>query len=232
MGSRKTINERRLTRAEVNALIDRATLHEQYTAAIRSGRDEGNLVYELPDDRFLLVFDPDGVSIPGKGDIWPGDAMRRLVDMHAQVEIDAAAGRFGSTDDWYHYSHLKERLVDHVGGLVAELAARVDARLDGSYGTLDRVSAAVESMGHDRAKAELYDHLVAYVGEVMRRRVDCVWAIDSASEPPYPMLLANGRHVLMPINVVHGEWHALRPVNLRKAAADEIRRTAFERKHC
>ena len=47
--------------------------------------------------------------------------------------------------------------------------SRTQNDLDFSYESLDLVSDYVEGIGIDRAQHELYDHLVAYVGEVLGR---------------------------------------------------------------
>jgi hypothetical protein len=107
MARRRTLNERRLTRREVDALIisgaePRADLTAALNETVLPSR-----VYELPGDRFLLVFGASGLA--GKGDIYAGDDFRRFVRWSAKVDEDAKHGRQGSTDHWAFYSPLKER---------------------------------------------------------------------------------------------------------------------------
>jgi hypothetical protein len=224
MARRRTLNERRLTRREVDALIisgaePRADLTAALNETVLPSR-----VYELPGDRFLLVFGASGLA--GKGDIYAGDDFRRFVRWSAKVDEDAKHGRQGSTDHWAFYSPLKERLILSIEALVTELRAtmsRTSDDLDLSYRSLDLVSAHVESMGIERAQRELYDHLVAYVGEVQRARIHGRWAIRREERQPYPYLAAPSYDPVMPINVVWHELSGYAPVNLRAGAANEIR---------
>jgi hypothetical protein len=75
MGQRKCLNEKRLTKKQVQELVEKeGQLHNEYTAFFQetyaSGHVKRDLVYELPDDRFLYVFDQQDISTPGKGDIY------------------------------------------------------------------------------------------------------------------------------------------------------------------
>src|SRR5262245_35645736 len=113
MARKRTLNQRRLTRRQVEELIaSGAQPRPDLTAAL----DEAVLqshVYELPDDRFLLVFgDVPGLS--GKGDIYAGDDFRRFVRWTAKVNEDARHGRQGSTNHWASYSALKDRLISSI----------------------------------------------------------------------------------------------------------------------
>ena len=97
--------------------------------------------------------------------------------------------------------------------------------LDFSYQSLDVVSAYVEDIGVERARQEIYDHLVAYVGEVLRLRIRGHWEVNNNSPwQPYPYLVGTMHDPVMPINVVWQELSGLDPVNLRAAAANEVRR--------
>jgi len=111
--------------------------------------------------------------------------------------------------------------------LVAQLRSamsRTADDLDFSYKSLDVVSAYVEGIGVERAQQELYDHLVAYVGEVLRARIHGRWEIRGDYPHPYPHLVGAKHDPTMPINVVWQELSGFAPVNLRTAAANEVRR--------
>jgi hypothetical protein len=227
MARNRTLNARRLTRRQVEELIaSEAQLRLDLTEAL----DEALLqsrVYELPGDRFLLVFG--GVSgLGGKGDIYAGDDFRRFVRWTAKVDEDARHGRQGSTSHWTYYSPLKDRLISNVDALVEQLRAtmsRTAHDLDFSYRSLDLVSEFVEGIGIERAQHEIYDQLVAYVGEVLRSRIHGHWELRRDDRQPYPYLVAAKHDPVMPINVVWSELSGYRPVSLRSAAANEIRRT-------
>jgi hypothetical protein len=87
-------------------------------------------------------------------------------------------------------------------------------------GNLERNRPIVE-----RAQREVYDQLVAYVGEVLRLRIDGRWQVNSEGRQPYPYLVAAKHDPVMPINVVWAGLSGVDPVNLRVEAANEVRRT-------
>jgi hypothetical protein len=180
MAGRRTLNERRSTRRQVEELITSgATLRRDMTAALQDSLPQSS-VYELPGDRFLLVFGE--LGLVGKGDVYAADVFHRFLRWCAKVEEDAKHGRQGSTAHWAYYSTLKDRLTSNIETLVAELRSRMSQTaefLDLSYKSLDLVSEYVERIGVERATRELYDHLVAYVGEVLRSRIDGRWNIRS-----------------------------------------------------
>jgi hypothetical protein len=186
------------------------------------------LVYELGDDRYLFVFGGQIPGLAGKGNIYAADDFRRFVRWTAKVDEDAKHGRQGSVGHWAYYSVLKGRLIANIDTLVVQLRStmsRTADDLDFSYQSLDIVSAYVEGIGVERAQQELYDHLVAYVGEVLRLRIQGHWEANNRDRQPYPYLVGAKHDPTMPINVVWQELSGLAPVNLRAAAANEVRRT-------
>jgi len=88
------------------------------TAALHDSLPQSS-VYELPGDRFLLVFGELGLG--GKGDVYAADVFHRFLRWCTKVDEDAKHGRQGSTAHWAHYSTLKDRLISKVDTLVAEL---------------------------------------------------------------------------------------------------------------
>src|SRR5262249_8813662 len=82
----------------------------------------------------------------------------------------------------------------------------------------------VSSIGVERAQQEIYDHLVAYVGEVLRLRIHGDWQVNRHHRHPHPYLVGAMHDPTMPINVVCGELSGLAPINLRTAAANEVSR--------
>jgi hypothetical protein len=226
MARRRTLNDRRLTKRQVQELIaSDAQLRPDLTAVLDNAVLQSR-VYELPGDRFLLVFD--GVSpLAGKGDIYAGDDFRRFVRWTAKVDEDARHGRQSSVSHWAYYSELKDRLISNIDALVAQLRStmsRTPDDLDLSYRSLDLVSEYIEGVGVERAQQELYDQLVAYVGEVLRSRIHGDWDVNTDHHQPYPYLVGAMYDPVMPINVVWGELSGYAPANLRAAAANEVRR--------
>jgi hypothetical protein len=230
---RKKFSERRLTKRQVEELIasgarlrpDLAAVFEETSSTGYADRPQ---VYELDGDRYLLVFDALVPKLKGMGDIYPADDFFRLARWTARVREDHAHQRASSVGHWAYYSTLKHRLISNIDTLVDELRvamSRPASDLDLSYQSLDLVSAYVEGFGFERAWRELYDHLVAYVGEVLRLRIQGTWQVDRRlGAEPYPYVASPKHDPVMPINVVWEELSGLYPVNLRAAAANEVRR--------
>jgi hypothetical protein len=227
MAQKRTLNERRLTRRQVQELISSgARPRPDLSLALESTLLQP-LVYELAGDRYLLVFGEQVPGLGGKGDIYAADDFHRFVRWTAKVDEDAKHGRQSSVDHWTYYSALKHRLTANIDTLVAQLRStmsRTADDLDFSYQSLDVVSAYVEGIGVERAQQEIYDHLVAYVGEVLRLRIRGRWQVNSRDRQPHPYLVGAMHDPAMPINVVWQELSGLAPVNLRTAAANEVRR--------
>lgn len=234
MARKKTLNSRRLTRREVQALISsgarpRPDLSATLEQTFVTGYKEQPHVYELGDDRYLYVFDEQQPGLGGKGDIYPADTFLRFVRWTAKAREDSGQGRGNAVSHWAYYSRLKHQLISNVDLLIEQLRSTMSRSpddLDLSYKSLAIVSQFVEGIGVERAQKELYDHLVAYVGEVLRLRMDGRWEVDRKHDPAYPYLVGPRHGVTMPINVVWQELTGgLDPVNLRAAAANEVRRT-------
>jgi hypothetical protein len=227
MARKKTLNERRLTKRQVETLIaSGARARPDLTTALEDTLLPSR-VYELDGDRYLLVFG-EFPGLEGKGDIYVADDFHRFVRWSAKVNEDARHGRHSSLSHWAYYSQLKDRLISNIDTLIAQLRSamsRTPDELDFSYKSLDLVSEYVEGIGIERAQHELYDHLVAYTGEVLRSRIQGRWDIRGDDRQPCPYLVGARHDAVMPINVV---WHVLSgydPVNLRIEAANEVRRT-------
>jgi hypothetical protein len=232
MGKKRTLNAKRLTKKQVQELIEsEGKLHEEFTKSFErtysTGYKDQPLVYELPNDRFLLVFDPKDISIPGKGDIYSKDSLLRMIRFHQKVKEDAVNGRSSSISNWKYYSKHKAQLVNQIDALTDELARCLsisNTQLDFSYKSLDVISSKAEDYGFENVRIELYDNLVAYVGEVLRRRVEGHWVVEKGHLDCECPLIRAKEGGLMPINVVWRQLKGLEPMNLRKETADEVRR--------
>ncbi|WP_414590451.1 hypothetical protein [Anabaena sp. CCY 9614] len=232
MGKKKSLNPKRLTKKQVQELVEsEGKLHQEFTKCFEETYSNGYknqpLVYELSNDRFLFVFDPQEISIPGKGDIYSKEYFLRMIQWTQKVREDYANGRGNSVAHWRYYSKHKVQLVNHIDELINELTICLDIandQLDFSYKSLDILSSKAEDYELEKIPAELYDNLVAYVGEVMRRRVKGNWVVrEDYPGCEYPLIGVN-QGMLMPINVVWQELAGLEPMNLRKEAANEVRR--------
>jgi hypothetical protein len=233
MPGKRTLNKRRLTRTQVQKLVasgarPRPDLSAKLEETFSTGYSKRPLVYELEGNRFLFVFDEQEPGLAGKGDIYPAAVFLRLVQWTAKVREDYACWRGDAVSHWAYYSTHRDHFISHVEALIERLRSTMSRsrdELDFSYRSLDIVSDFVERIGIERAQKDFYDHLVAYVGEVLRQRIEGQWELNPKHVPPYPYLLGPKHHPTMPINVVWGELSGLDPANLRAAAANEVRRT-------
>lgn len=239
MPQKNSLNHKRLTKKQVQDLIQcEGKLHEEFTKIFEETYSteykDQPLVYELPNDRFLFVFDPKGYSIPGKGDIYAKEFFLKLLQRAQTTREDIANNRANSVSHWKYYSKHKIELVKKIDELINELAEQLHItrqQLDLSYISLDVVSKKAEAYGIDHIQTALYDHLVAYVGEVMRHKKNGQWTINSYSKSEkYPYISAGVNGVLMPINVVWQELSSLKSMDLRKETANEIRRFSLEQR--
>jgi hypothetical protein len=232
MGKKKSLNAKRLTKKQVQELIESdGRLHEEFTSFFEETYSTGHKnqpqVYELSNDRFLFVFDPKGISIPGRGDIYSRDYFLRMIRWTQRVREDYANGRGSSVEHWIYYSKHGVQIINKIDELIDELVKCLGIshnQLDFSYKSLDILSGKAEDYGSEKIQTELYDNLVAYVGEVIRRKVKGYWVVrEDYPNCEYPIVSVN-QDVLMPINVVWQELGGLEPMNLRKEAANEVRR--------
>jgi hypothetical protein len=236
MGKKKSLNSKRLTKKQVQELIkSEGKLHEEFTdffeETYSTGYKNQPQVYELSNDRFLFVFDPKGIMIPGRGDIYSKEYFLRWIRWMQKVREDYTNSRSSSVEHWIYYSKHRAQLVNKISELVDELVRYLDIshdQLDFSYKSLDVLSSKSEDCELEKVQAELYDNLVAYVGEVIRRRVKGHWVIrEDYPGCEYPIISVS-EGVLMPINVVWQELTGLEPMNLRKEAASEVRRFSLK----
>lgn len=232
MRKKKSLNAKRLTKKQVQELIEsEGRLHEEFTAFFEetygTGHKDQPQVYELSNDRFLFVFDPKGISIPGRGDVYSKEYFLRMIRWTQKVREDHANGRGSSVDHWTYYSKHKVQLINKISELIEELGKYLNIaqdQLDFSYKSLDVLSNKAEDYELEKVQVELYDNLIAYVGEVIRHRVKGHWIVkEDYLGCEYPIISVN-EGALMPINVVWQELGGLEPMDLRKEATNEVRR--------
>ncbi len=238
MGQRRTLNQKRLTKKEVRHLIDtEGQLHQEFTSVFKetyvTGHVKQDSVYELPNERFLLVFDPNDTSLGGKGDIYPSDYFLRFIRWNRRVKDDYANNRGSSVDHWRFYSRHKSKILEHIDDLIMELSERLKlpiAVLDRSYKSLDLVSKACETYGLENSIETLYDNLVIYSGEVIKQRVNGRWEINKINYGgEYPYVAVEFPEVqYMAVNAVWSALSGLEDINLRKEAGDEVKRRGPE----
>jgi len=75
---------------------------------------------------------------------------------------------------------------------------------------------------------KLYDALVFYVGEIIIKRIDGKWEVETRAGDNYPYVTVDNSEIYyMPVNIVWQEIDNIYPCNLRKATADEVRTNAI-----
>ena len=144
MKKKNCLNPKRLTKQEVDKLVaTEGKLHPEFTDCFTqvyaTGYRNQPLVYELTNNRFLFVFDPTGIGLRGKGDIYDREYFLRWVRSHQRYQQDLARGCYSSTDHWYYYSQHKEDFIDQIDFLIADLATKLaidPQQLDFSYPSL------------------------------------------------------------------------------------------------
>ena len=99
MARKRTLNERRLTKRQVEALIASGAKARPDLTAVLDDVVLQSRVYEFDGDRYLLVFGEHS-GLDGKGDIYAADDFHRFVRWSAKVDEDARHGRQDSTSHW------------------------------------------------------------------------------------------------------------------------------------
>lgn len=236
MAQKNQINNKRLAKKQVLEIIKaEGKLHEEYTKFFEekyvTGFIQQDKIYELPGERYLYVFDEKDSSIGGKGDIFSKEYFIKRVKWHRRVRDDYANNRGSSVAHWYYYSSYKSDFIDHIQKLVTELAVKLNInlkKLDNTYGSLDLISRECQKYETEQLFNDFYDPLVAYVGEVIKMRVNGFWEMNSAlAGGIFPFISINSKHVsYMPIDVVWQTIGGIEEMDFRKQTANEIRRNA------
>jgi len=237
---RVTLNEKPLSRKETLKLAaEEGILHERYSE-ILTDRFNGKIVtlrraYTLPGDRILYIRDVEG-KYDGKGDIFTAAYFEKFVNHLERMKADIAHGRTSNIAHWHFYSVHQTQLIARIPRLLKELVEGLDMKpeaLDLTPASLDLLSTKIRETDMNRVLTTLYDHLVAYTGEVMRKHAK--GAMDWALEPDFhfPVIATRYPNVSFnPVNLVWEELTSMQEVNFRKAYGKELRqvgsRLSFE----
>ena len=91
MAQKRTLNQRRLTKRQVQELISSGARPRPDLAAALASTSLQQLVYELAGDRYLVVFGDGAPVLAGKGDIYAAETsvVRLHLAYRAPVVIDA-----------------------------------------------------------------------------------------------------------------------------------------------
>lgn len=227
-----SLNKKQLTKKEVKSLIESEGCEPdlELTAVFREERGDyinAPKVYSLPGDQYLYVSDENNVSLPGKGNLLTREDMLKSAEWHEDMKTRYARGGGNSVEDWRYHSKLKNRLPENTEALIRELSEisgiELD-RMDRSYKSLDLISQYLIEIGYKPARQTLYDHLVAYVGEVLRVRSDGLWHSKADDNLGYPCILGpKGEPAMMPVNAVGQALDAYGGCKLKQPTINEYR---------
>jgi hypothetical protein len=228
------MKRKRLSKKEVQEILTKgATLHQDYTVQIKSttvtGVEFNPKIYVLPDDTFLWVFD--GEFYPkGKGEIFTRQEIEDYFILRERNKENRKIRKGNAGDNWHFYTKYGATLIENIDNLINDLADKLHipkAQLDFSYNSLDIVSDKLKPLGIEETMKNYYDHVVAYIGEVIKRRVDGFWEVNTTHAGGDYLYIAVKEVVhlhYMPTNVFWSDMTPSTFINLRKTTADEVRR--------
>ena len=232
------VNKRRLTKKLVKEEISKASkfredLSELFSKATSFGNRIMNpKVYELKSGNYLYVFDENDISIAGKGDIYTSEIFQRIIKKYKRHLADRDKPIGSSVTMWRYFSKIGNEVINKVEYLKSELANELNVNeqnLDFSYKSLDIVNDKLVTLEIEEIRQKYYDHLLAYTGEVIRRRLGGEWQLNEKfAGVNYPYIdIGIERCQLMPLNVLAEEFTKIMELDLRKATANEIRANSY-----
>jgi len=159
---------RQLKKAEVKDFIDNgAKLHDEYSKDYYekywNGNEKQDLVYELTNGDFILVFDPKGDMLPGKGNYYTRDSFLRTQRWRKKVSEDHQHGRCSSVEHWRHFSKQGNQLFSNKDTNIDTISKELNIDktvLDFSYESLGKIDASIENYPYGKPWETLYDALI------------------------------------------------------------------------
>ena len=233
MGSKVTLNKKRLTKGQVQEYIKNGAFLNKEMTDIFDLEVEDTLIYNLNDGNYLLVFQELGLK--GKGDIWPKDHIEKWVD---QIKTDKTREHLAIPNNnvghWNYFSQSKESFENQVDSFVDKLfeKLKLDRIIgDNSYKSLDVISSKLNDIGIRQVETECYDNVVAYIGEVIRHRINGKWVFNYNNNPIYhPLISTQDEQIFYdPITPV---WETMvygQDFDLRETTVSEIRRNQLNK---
>jgi peptidoglycan/xylan/chitin deacetylase (PgdA/CDA1 family) len=235
MAKRVTINDKRLTKQQVKELLSEGAVYDkQVSNAIN--RQMGHKVldiYRLPDGNYLYVWR----SIEtGKGDIWPKEYVEKEIDKQKRERKRPHLKGMSSVDHWYYFSKTKETFPEQIHSLISALFQRLglsEKNIDYTYDSLDLLAERLDTTKEDVVEAEFYDGIVAYLGEILIRKINGKWDFACGADARIavrPLIVT--KHPWVQYDPITPIFIALRGVQgfrLRQNLVDEIRRHELDR---
>ncbi len=230
-GKKERLNDKTLSRKETIKLAQtKGIFHQQYSEML-TDRLDGKIVtrynvYSLPEDRILYVRDADGKH-GGKGDIYTKEYFDDFVNYIERTKEDIGNGIGNNISHWNFYSINKSKLIEKIPDLLMELFYILDdkeQKLDFSTKSLDILSDKIRAFDKQTVLITMYDNLVVYIGEVIKRNSKNAtdWKMDNDFQ--FPFISTNYDNVnLNPINIVWGEITSMDEIDFRKGYGNELR---------
>lgn len=235
MAKRITINEKRLTKQQVQELLNSGAVYDkQVSSAIN--KDMGYKafdIYKLIDGNYLYVWKDIN---PGKGDIWPKEHVEKEVEKLKRERNRPFRKGMSNVDHWYYFSKAKENFPNQISALINSLFERLGLSakdIDYSYDSLDVLSEKLNVAGEEVVENELYDGIVAYLGEILVRKIDGKWNFEVNKNFPLPirpMIVTSHPWIWYdPITPIFLALRGVEGFMLRHNLVDEIRSHQLER---
>lgn len=232
------VNKRRLTKKLVKEEISNGSeFREDLSGLFSKATSFGNYiespkVYELKTGNFLYVFDENDISIAGKGDVYTPEIFQRIIKKYKRHIADRDKPIGSSVTMWRYFSKIGNDVINRIEELKSALANELNVNeqnLDFSYKSLDIINDKLSALEIEEIREKYYDHLLAYTGEVIRRRLGGEWQLNEKfAGDNYPYIdIGIERCQLMPLNVLAEEFTKIMELDLRKATANEIRANSY-----
>lgn len=232
------VNKKRLTKKLVKEEIlkgakFREDLSELFSRSVSIGDYfENPKVYELETGNFLYVFDENDISIAGKGDIYTPEVFQRIIKKYQRHLDDRDKPIQSSVSMWRFFSKIGNDVINNIENLRLDLINELhlnEKELDFTYKSLDKINEKLALLEIEEIRERFYDPLLAYVGEVIRRRIGGEWQLNEKfAGDNYPYIDIGIKWCqLMPLNVLFEEFTKIMELDLRKATANEMRAKSY-----
>ncbi len=206
-------------------------LNEEYTDFLTEKFDSGNFilnqVFSISDNRILYIVEVNQKG-RGQGTIYEKQYFDNFILKLKRMKDDKENGRNSNIQHWLFYSLWKNSIINKVDELCNQLAEKLEVnlnQLDYSTKSLDLLSKLVFDFGNEKAMNEIYDNLVAYIGQVIivNSKKESNWNLESNFN--FPIITTEFKELnFNPINIVWEELTNYDQIDFRKAYGKETRR--------
>ncbi len=173
----KRLNKRRLSKKETKEIIQHGAMFDPIKSSVFNWVDfQKNEVYNLSDGNILYVHGDFGY--PDKSDIYSKVVFEQwYLSMKTKRRYHELG--LGSSLHWFlHYSKFKQGLIEHIEEAQEQLSVVLNvpkAKLDYSLNSLDIITSKALDISVEEREDILMDGTIAYVGEVIRIKIDGKW---------------------------------------------------------